>query len=270
MRTFLLSILLFISSSISAYQYDLSMVAIFQDEARFLPEWIEYHKSQGVQHFWMYNNNSKDDYQSALKPFINKGLVELIEWPSIQESNDWSHFSFTVQPGAYNDALKRAKGVSRWLAINDTDEFILPLKHKNIRRLLKDKLEYAQVCIPWINFGTSHVERLAEKVSMLSQLTLRSKDDNPANDSFKSIVQPEHVQTCNHPHYCILNPGCKMMHAPRDEVRINHYWTRDNDFLMNVKVTRYLKWGADPSGILERASHFNEVYDDLIIRHVKK
>lgn len=269
MRTCLISFLLFISSYATAYQYDLSMVAIFQDEARFLPEWIEYHQSQGVQHFWMYNNNSKDDYKAALAPYIKKGLVELIEWPSVQESNDWSHFSFTTQPGAYNDALKRARGKSRWLAINDTDEFLLPLKNKKIRQILKTNRMYGQICVHWLNFGTSHVERIADKTSMLSQLVLRSTDENPANDSYKSIVQPELVDFCNHPHFCILKSGVDQIHVSRDEIRINHYWTRDNEFLMNVKVARYLKWGSDPSGILERASHFNEVYDDLIIRHVK-
>lgn len=266
MRTIFIYFLLFISSSVSAYKYELSMVAIFQDEARFLPEWIEYHYCKGVQHFWMYNNNSKDDYKTALAPFIQKGLVELIEWPSVLEANEGSHFSFTVQPGAYNDALKRAKGKSRWLAINDTDEFLLPFKEKTIREILKTKRMYGQVCVHWLNFGTSHIERIADKTSMLSQLVLRSTDDDPGNDSYKSIVQPELVDFCNHPHFCILKPGVDQIHVPRDEIRINHYWTRDIEFLMNVKVARYLKWGSQPSGIIERASHFNEVYDDLILR----
>ena len=43
--------------------YDLSVCAIFKDEASYLKEWIEYHKLVGVQHFYLYENeNESDDF----------------------------------------------------------------------------------------------------------------------------------------------------------------------------------------------------------------
>jgi hypothetical protein len=270
MKNLIISAMLFLSSCVDAYEYEISMCAIFQNEARFLKEWIEYHEKQGVEHFYLYNNNSTDDYKTVLKPYIKRGLVELIEWPSSQEANEWANFSFTVQPNAYNDAIAKAKRVSKWLCINDTDEFILPIKNKDLRAYLKHKEKYKQIRVKWINFGTSHIQKIADKTSMLAQLTLRSKDDDIANDSYKSIVQPKYVETCNHPHFCIMKANSKELDALREEIRINHYWTRDNEFLMNVKVARYKKWGSDPSNILKRAAAFNEVYDDLMLKHLKK
>ena len=34
----------------------------FRDEARYLAEWVEYYLAAGVDHFFLYNNFSTDDY----------------------------------------------------------------------------------------------------------------------------------------------------------------------------------------------------------------
>ena len=41
--------------------YYSSICAIFKDEARFLREWLEYHRLIGIEHFYLYNNFSTDD-----------------------------------------------------------------------------------------------------------------------------------------------------------------------------------------------------------------
>ncbi len=53
----------------------------FKNAARFLPEWIEFHQIVGFEHFYLYNNNSTDDYLSALRPYRDEGSVTLYEWP---------------------------------------------------------------------------------------------------------------------------------------------------------------------------------------------
>jgi hypothetical protein len=53
-------------------KYYLSVGAIFRNEARFLPEWIEYHRLHGVDHFYLFNNLSEDDYKAALKPYVDQ------------------------------------------------------------------------------------------------------------------------------------------------------------------------------------------------------
>ena len=56
----------------TSYQYDITVGAIFQNEAPYLKEWIDYHKSVGVDHFVLYNHFSKDNYEEVLYPYINK------------------------------------------------------------------------------------------------------------------------------------------------------------------------------------------------------
>ncbi len=45
-----------------AYQYDLVLCSIFQNEAAWLREWLEFHLLVGVQHALLYNNHSTDAY----------------------------------------------------------------------------------------------------------------------------------------------------------------------------------------------------------------
>ena len=43
------------------WRVTLAVGAIFQNEARYLREWIEFHRRQGVERFYLYENNSSDD-----------------------------------------------------------------------------------------------------------------------------------------------------------------------------------------------------------------
>ena len=77
---FLSSILLNISHTL-AYEHELSICAIFQNEAPYLKEWLDYHLHVVVEHFWLYNNESQDDFRPILQPYIDAGIVDLIESP---------------------------------------------------------------------------------------------------------------------------------------------------------------------------------------------
>lgn len=274
MLKYLLILMLLPMMLFAQEKYTLSIAAIFQNEAIYLNEWIEYHHMHGVEHFWLYNNNSEDDYAKVLEPWIDDGIVELIQWPSVQNENDWHHFSFTVQTGAYNDALQKAKNVSKWLALIDTDEFIVSIDFFFISDCLE--YEYSNVsglCVNWQCYGTSNVKKCK---SMLNELVYKMKWDHENNKYSKSIVQPLHVSHCPNPHYCIYNSGhwaidshynrCNgcPSYVSIDKIRINHYWTRDEYFLYNVKLPRYIKWGSNIENFLKHANSMNEEYDPIL------
>ena len=87
----------------------MGIATMFYNEAPYLKEWIEYHRLAGVDHFWMYNNNSTDHWQEVLQPYIAEKLVEVIDWPSPPGSPYPSY-----QVAAFQDAFVRACGVSMW------------------------------------------------------------------------------------------------------------------------------------------------------------
>ena len=51
-------------------KYQVSLCLIFKNEAPFLKEWLDYHLTIGVSHFYLYNNNSDDNYLDVIKPYI--------------------------------------------------------------------------------------------------------------------------------------------------------------------------------------------------------
>ena len=57
-----------------------------KDEARFLPEWLAHHLNVGVEHVYVYDNNSSDDIERVIMPFVERGLVTYVPWPTVPAS----------------------------------------------------------------------------------------------------------------------------------------------------------------------------------------
>ena len=116
----------------------LSITAILKNEAPYIKEWIEYHKMLGVERFYLYDNESEDNLQDVLQPYINSGLVyyHLIKGKGVQNS-------------AYRDAVYKYKDQTTWMAFIDIDEFILPVEKDSISEFLKDYEKYSGVGINW-------------------------------------------------------------------------------------------------------------------------
>lgn len=132
-------------NSIVEKKYNVSICAIFKNEAPYLKEWIEFNNIVGVDHFYMYNNNSEDNYESILEPYIKSGLVTLIEWPQNQK-----------QMECYQTCIKDYAGETKWLGFVDIDEFIVPKSMDSIYDFLKPFEQKAgAVNLYWKLFGTS-------------------------------------------------------------------------------------------------------------------
>lgn len=278
MRKFLFLLLLLSSSFLSSYQYELTLGAIFQDEAPYLKEWIDFHRLFGVQRFYLYNNLSSDNYQEVLAPYIAEGVVELIDWN--YPSNNVQEFN-QVQISAYKDAIKRVKRVSKWMALIDTDEFLFPLQKDDLLEFLKDYESVAGIGVNWQMYGTSGVAHLGPQDSMLEKLTWKAVETFPANLHIKSIVRPEFVEKITNPHY--VHFVYKTPHVNEDmmpivkalspyvsvnKIRINHYWTRDEYFLYNYKIPRRVKWQGSAQDVLYHASEMNAVEDKVILDRI--
>lgn len=273
MRALLLSFLLV--TSCFAKDYNLCVAAIFQNEARFLKEWVDYNLLIGVDHFYLYNNDSTDDYLPILKPYIRSGIVELIQWP-----NRWpeTQFPFGCQAYAYQDALKRCKKKTKWLAVIDLDEFIVPLDCFSLPVTLDTWYENASgVAIHWQCFGTSGVDFIQPNELMIEKLTMKALPQDPINGWYKTVFKVKDVSDIINPHLPIYKQGKTAVNTLGDEIminshivmnhlQINHYWTRDEYHLHNVKLQRYVKWNASYEAIMFHAEKMNAVYDTCILK----
>jgi hypothetical protein len=227
---------------------DLSICSIFKNEGPFLKEWIEFHKIQGVKHFYLYNNNSDDNYKKVLKPYIKSKEVTLVDWLFTFEkgkTNDW----LNIQTGAYQDCLNRFGGDNEWIAFIDADEFLYCIDGTSIPIFLTKYKEFGGLCVNWLLFGTSHVETVPKKKLMIEVLTMCSKRENPRNRRIKSIIQPEKTEQCVSAHAFKYKEGFVAVgsdlsvitggnskKALHDLICINHYWTRTEKCFRERKV----------------------------------
>lgn len=253
------------------YKYFLSVATQFQQEGRFLKEWIEYHKLLGVEHFYLYNNNSTDNYLDVLAPYIESGEVDLIDWPS-DPTKSWAG----VQLTGVNHAVYHAQDESRWLAIMDVDEFLVPLHHYSLIDFLEEHENYAQVVVMWRYFGTSGVEKIPEDRLMIETLTRREAFVPGNVNDGKSIVRPKAVHYAK-VHESELKPGFQTKYyndglEESPPIIMHHYWTRDYDFLLNVKHERQQRLKKKPwteEEIQNYKSVYNDVEDDTMLMYAE-
>lgn len=129
----------------SGKKYNVAVCTIFKNEALYLREWILFNHIVGVDHFYLYNNNSEDDYLKVLKDFIDSGLVTLNQWTKNQ-----------AQMECYMDGIKNYAKECKWLGFIDVDEFIIPKSTDDIYSFLqKFEKNSGAVRIYWKMFGTS-------------------------------------------------------------------------------------------------------------------
>lgn len=238
------------------FRYQLAATLIFQDEAPYLKEWIEYHLIVGVEHFYLYNNLSKDNYKKVLKPYIKKGIVDLIEWDL--ESDGVYHWN-GVQQLAYRHAINQAKADAvKWLAIIDADEFMVPRNQDSVLTFLKnyENDTLGGVRVGWLVFGTSHVDKIPSDKTLIETLLW---NEGYKRCGEKSIVRPFRVDTyaLGSPHAQPYKPGYRAEYISLNLFQLNHYWARDEDYLHNIKIPRRIIWGTPPETTLHWAENLN-------------
>ncbi len=215
-------------------QHRLAVCAIFHNKSPRLKEWIDYHHEVlGASHFYLYNNNSSDDYRDVLSPYVEKGLVELIEWESIEEHgffglDDFQHVPYQI--GAYRDCLKnRALKKSEWVAMIDIDEYIVPADgvepfYALLEKEKKNKT--GSLRIYWKVFGTSDVWSIEPDELLTEKLTRRAPDDYEWHTQIKSIHRPKATaRKCLVHEVLKVEKGYTIKTLSPEVCRIHHYWT---------------------------------------------
>lgn len=263
--------------------YPLTVCAIFQNEAPYLKEWIEFHRLQGVEHFYLYNNHSGDAYQKVLKPYVNSGLVTLTEWPYTYKPGDGAAWR-AIQMNAYDDCLSRFGADSSWIAFIDIDEFLYCPNGTPLTKFLEDYTGFGGLGVNWRLFGTSNVEKIPKGKLLIETLIRCSPYYHYRNIRFKSIVQPRYTlkaASCHAFHYVGDYYGVdaayrKIEHPTNtaavllDQIRINHYWTRDEYYFTHHKIkSRHQRYTQEDETYQRKiAEEYNTTKDGAILQFV--
>jgi hypothetical protein len=204
-------------------KYFLSLCCIIKNE-RYLEEFIIYYRLLGVEHFYIYDNESDTKISDRLNKDYYKKMCTIINFPGkIQQLN------------AYNNCIQKCKKETKWLIIVDGDEYILPKKkeHVSIRDFLKDYKNYHAIGINWMMFGSSFHDHVQPGFIIDNYRYC----EGAQNKHIKTICRPEFVINMVNPHYVILQDPSKYIDAHKrkirgpfnekntiDVIQINHYW----------------------------------------------
>jgi hypothetical protein len=180
-------------------KYTLSVCSLIENESKHLKEWIEYHRFIGIDHFFLYNISSSDRYQEVLKPYIQKNIVSLIQWPNMVDPNQSSNESLSLLIGkmpAYENAIHFfGANESKWLVILDVGEFLSIPFGSDVKKILNNYEDYSGVTL-----RTEYVDASVKSKYKRKTLVIESNEviDPPSLPITryvdKTIVKPEDVE----------------------------------------------------------------------------
>lgn len=211
----------------------LSICAIVRNEAPYITEWLQFHRKQGVEHFFIYENYSDDETYELLK-----GQPD-ITLERIKDVNN------KPQTPAYKKFLIDHGHKTKWCAVLDCDEF---LYHRTMQlpEALKDYEDSPALAVNWYFYG-SNGETEYKPFPVLERFPKRELN---VDKHVKSIIQPARtLKTGLNAHYFILDGKAvdeNMNELPSEYYhnhncsnslfRINHYHVKSWEEYQKRKV----------------------------------
>ncbi len=222
----------------------------FRDSAPYLHEWLLFHAVQGFSRFYLYDNDSSDDYGTVLDPWIRASIVRCRRWAGLGQ-----------QQAIYDHCLANVDRDVDWIAFLDDDEFLFATDHEPLSSVLSNYEEFAGVAVCWQLFGTSGHQEF-DPAWVIRRFT-RCADQPDAH--VKCIVQPSRVvRSSLIGHVFEPKPGFHLVDehqraiatplSPRpscDRLRINHYITRSQ---AELRARRLLRPQANTGRIKEHTA----------------
>jgi hypothetical protein len=227
--------------------YKLVIVAMFKNEAVAMREWLNHYTKEGVDHFYMIDNGSTDNWQSEVEGF------PVTIYSDTEQHKQYDHYN--------NYFIKEVKHNSKWVMVVDLDEFMYSRKgYKNIPEYL-DTLDndINEVEVKWKMFGSnSHIE---QPESIINGFVRRRKETPDVDNkvAVKSICRSMELDHFNiHTHSFngkTSNPVPEDGYEPSNSIiilpnilseqelresplHLNHYRIQSWEWFKNVKMTR--------------------------------
>ena len=223
----------------------LSVLAVFKNECHIMKEWIQHYIMEGVDHFYLINNFSTDDYASVLKEFDHCVSVFDSLTPN-EKLQDAQTENYRYVFDTY------VIGNTEWLIVVDFDEFMYSkkLSLKNELRLLShSKPSVALVRVSWKIFGSNGY--IEQPQSVVKHFTKRMTN---LEALIKNIFRVQCVESFN-VHHVHLKEGYEQISVPgtpltsysigqmeedlmHANIHLNHYRLQSREYWMNSKMKR--------------------------------
>lgn len=221
------------------FEHEISIFLRAYNEASYLDEFICFHLALGVDHIYIYDNNSQDNTSDVLAKYVEKGVVTHVVWPAKPPS-----------PTADIDCVLRCREKSRWLMCIDTDEFLFPLQADSLPEALERYKKQPAVHVANLFFGSSHLETRPDGL-VIENFHWCGENLSGAT---KTIVNPRKAIKVGSSHYWWLkgwNQGVQEDFKPTwagaslepvsKVFRLNHYYAKSlEEYMMKVDPSYFV------------------------------
>ncbi len=242
------------------FLYDLAVVAIMKNEAPYVKEWLDYHLAAGVDHFYIYDHESSDNFKEVLNPYINAGIVTYVLFPDNQK-----------QCEAYIDAYKTYRFFCRYMTFIDADEFIFPQNGASIVEVVdeiaEDQPSFNGISINWMMYGSNYQEKADYSKGVLERFTRRAWTHV---NKIKTIANPRHIQYLYTPHYMSYFEEFESPRRP-EKILVNHYSLKSREEYNKKIEIGSAAYGRDndETHTSDKFTHEknNEIIDNSILKY---
>lgn len=194
-------------------RHKMCVCTMLRNQARFMPEWIMYHASVGVQRWFIYDNNSEDELERVVESLTGANYnVTRHLWPWVKS-----------QEAGFAHCALRARDSCEWVGFIDVDEFFHLPSNSSLHDIIDNwsrSGDVAELRVDCHSFGPSGLTKMPMK-GVISGYTCRMASP----ERHKSVVRPEALDSSliNSVHHFRLKSGFGHVNLNRSEVVMNHY-----------------------------------------------
>lgn len=250
----------------------LTFVTNFKNENPYLKEWLDYHLSVGVDHFYLYDQDGGEEAKEILKPYEERGQVTRhlwTQWDGTKYDGPTKFYQRNKNHMGFAHAAKNYRKDFQWVMKIDVDEFLFPRNGEtNLTDWLKtiDVRKVKGVKVPRINFGNNGHEKTPE-LSVLRAYTRReaeySDHKDLANGDF--LTDNRFAYSAHWWHYKWHKNGKMLKNHEEIGWRINHYYIKSfEEYLNRQNVSRGRPEGE--KGFKEKNERCNEIADSSMVK----
>jgi hypothetical protein len=221
--------------------YFLALYAVFKNESHIFKEWLEHYIREGVEHFYLIDNGSDDNYKEVIKPYMDKITL-------FYDTGDYSG-KYSKQASLYQKHIFPKFIETKWILCVDLDEFMYTKNGTIASELTKKEYsDVGQIMVPWKMFGSSgHIN---QPYSVIKSFLYRKKLSFHCFGNYKTICRTEAIEDINGVHwYDNIKQGFRTIkYKDQNEMteeeqhklpfQLNHYIVQSWDWFKNTKMTR--------------------------------
>lgn len=222
------------------YKYKLSVCLCIKNEAKHIIDFIEHYIIQGVEHFYIIDNNSDDNLKEILEKSYYNFLITLISNDICIDINN-AYSSTNGLVAVYNNDIiyETIKKETEWGIVVDIDEFMYGKNGHNIKTFL-ETIDDSVGCVYVIwnimtsstikneNSNSFHVNLNIFKRLNYDSITNLSYNIKNANDFGKSIFRTSMINRI----------GLHKSHCTTGKI-INNYGENKNSWYDNCNSIEY-------------------------------